>query len=320
MKKEVKRKYKEIIAFIIGGMIFGSIGVYATINLSSSEITYDNKLSGIKATTLKGAIDELYEKAKSGGSGDSGESNPKGNFMAAYTYNSSTCITGEESSCQKTECYNNKTKGSCPNGTIIKYKVNDTTVKYFHVIHDDGETMTMQQRENTIYNRGWYSSQDTTKGPLTVLPELEKATKDWTNVNLQTYTMGTTNFNGTNAYTGCSANDSTGIITCSRNVYTLGARTARARMITVQEATSLGCKTKGQSCPNYMNNYLYKSTENGGTVNDEGQNYGYWTMGAYFESGGLLEYAWILRFGGNAGIEGTLSSSYGGRAVVVINK
>ena len=143
MKKEVKRKYKEIIAFIIGGMIFGSIGVYATINLSSSEITYDNKLSGIKATTLKGAIDELYEKAKScesGGSGDSGESNPKGNFMAAYTYNSSTCITGEESSCQKTECYNNKTKGSCPNGTIIKYKVTDTVAKYFHVIHDDGET------------------------------------------------------------------------------------------------------------------------------------------------------------------------------------
>ena len=320
MKKEVKRKYKEIIAFIIGGMIFGSIGVYATINLSSSEITYDNKLSGIKATTLKGAIDELYEKAKScesGGSGDSGESNPKGNFMAAYTYNSSTCITGEESSCQKTECYNNKTKGSCPNGTIIKYKVTDTVAKYFHVIHDDGETMTMQQRENTIYNRGWYSSQDTTKGPLTVLPELEKATKDWTNVNLQTYTMGTTNFNGTNAYTGCSANDSTGIITCSRNVYTLGARTARARMITVQETVSLGCKRRSKSCPNYMNNYLYKSTENGGTVNDDRDSSGYWTMGARSSSQNvfIMEYDGSVNYSANP-----TNPYYGGRAVVVVSK
>lgn len=53
---------------------------------------------------------------------------PVGKFAAAYTYNqtkgvSNYCITGMESVCKKTACYNIRTAGSCPAGTIIRYKV-----------------------------------------------------------------------------------------------------------------------------------------------------------------------------------------------------
>ena len=82
----------------------------------------------------------------------------------------------------------------------------------------------------------------------------------WSNVNVQTYTMGTTVFRD-NAYTGCSSSSS-----CTTNTYTLASRTAKARMITVQEAKALGCSEATKSCPIWMYNYLYKSSSNGGTA------------------------------------------------------
>ena len=44
---------KYIIGFILGAIIFGTIGVYAAINYEASQIVY-------KSTTLDKAIDELY--------------------------------------------------------------------------------------------------------------------------------------------------------------------------------------------------------------------------------------------------------------------
>ena len=63
MKKENKKKYLKtnIISFIIGMIIFGSIGVYAVVTFSSNDVTYDNKESGLSSTNVKGAIDELYK-------------------------------------------------------------------------------------------------------------------------------------------------------------------------------------------------------------------------------------------------------------------
>ncbi len=241
------------------------------------------------------------------------------NIKVAYTYNSSSCITGEEETCVETSCYENSSVGSCPAGTIIKYAVNDTEEKYFHVLHDDGDTMTLQQRENTVYNTAWYSSSDdNSKGPLTILPVLENATSGWTNVNNQTYTMGTTNFNNTNAYTGCDNN-----LNCTTNTYTLGQRTGKARMITMQEATAVGCTTSNLSCPNFMNNYLLDSTSNGGTVNDthteNGATYngGYWTMSA---SSSDADHAWTVYYLGYVGRSSTSDTRTGARAVVVVNK
>jgi len=126
-------------------------------------------------------------------------------------------------------------------GTIVQYKVNDYIIKYFHVVSDNGDTLTLQQRENIVYDTMWYEdASDNTKEPLTILSALENATSTWTNVSDQTYTLGSTTFKD-NAYTGCSYDSTNKVFNCTMNRYTLGPRTAKARMITVQEASHLGC-------------------------------------------------------------------------------
>lgn len=249
------------------------------------------------------------------------------NIIDAYTYNpggsaeldSTKCITGEEETCQRTDCYKDKNANTCPVGTIVRYMVNDDTMKYFYVLHDDGDVMTLQQRENTVYNTSWYidtdsntNLSDNTKGPITVLSVLEDITKDWSNVNDQTYTMGTTNFNNTNAFTGCS--DSS----CTTNSYTLAERVAKARMLTLQEALALGCTTAEKTCPIWMNNYLNNSTTYGG-VNDDNtdeKNFGYWTMSTTSST----IHSYVISSSGNIGKQEITDSSFGARAVVVVNK
>ena len=329
IKDFVNKNYKVVIGIIIGITISVGIGVSA---VATKDITYDNTTSGLTSTNLQGAIDELNTKATTK-INEAEKKCPTGyictksnsNIVKAYTYNSTSCITGEESTCVENSCYVSQTSGSCPAGTIIKYKVNDSTTKYFHVLHDDGATMTLQQRENIVKNRAWYYddagvSGDNTIGPLDVLPELESATTGWTNVNDQTYTMGTTNFNNTNSYTGCSSYNS-----CTANTYTLAQRTAKARMITVQEAAALGCTASSKSCPIWVYNYLGCSTNYGGIVNEGScqnpDNRGYWTMSTYSSKhtmSNAFAYAWLVDESGSL-TEGYYYA-YGARAVVVINK
>ena len=63
IKSFVKKNYKLVIGFIIGGLVFGTF-VYASDTFKSSDVSYDNKTSGLASTTLQGAIDELNEKIK----------------------------------------------------------------------------------------------------------------------------------------------------------------------------------------------------------------------------------------------------------------
>ena len=242
----------------------------------------------------------------------------------AVSYDPTSCVTGEEATCVETTCHQNKTLGSCPIGTILKVKVSPETSKYFYVLHDNGETITLQQRENTVYNTAWNAtSSDNSKGPLTILSKLEEVTQDWSNVNTQTYTMGTTDFNGTNAFTSC--NFSSDAVTCTENSYTLGSRSAKARMITAQEAFAVGCTGSSSSgtCPIWMINYLKQSTQNGGTVDDTHtengatNNNGYYTMQAY---AGTQNRAIILDQGGYLTDVAISRNFYGARAVIEINK
>ena len=145
------------------------------------------------------------------------------------------------------------------------------------------------------------------------MPTLEDTTKEWTNVVDQTYTMGTTNFNNTTAFTGCSE---TG---CTINSYTLAERTAKARMITMQEAIALGCTSAEKTCPIWMNNYLNNSTTYGGTNDDkkDEKNLGYWMMSTAFSNSTK---SYIAAYGGNIGQFEVTSADFGARAVVVINK
>lgn len=321
MKKIIKIIKQNIIGFILGLIVTGT-SVYATTVILGSNILYDNANSKLTSTNVQDAIDELYDKTFTK------------KKIRAYTYSeteSNKCINGEEKTCVETTCYESKTANSCVQGTIIKYYVNDTEQKVFYVLHDNGETITMQQRENTVRNIPWYKdADDNTKGPLTILPYLEAATATWTNVEFQEYTAGYTNFYE-NAYTGCTYSTSNYKITCSVNTYngdstnlTLSKRKVRARMITAQEASSTGCLVwNGGSCPDWMYNYLYQSKTHGGsyddnTVNENGAyNYDYWTMSALSSSS---TYALTIGRGGDLSLNGTTGMAYGARAVVVIYK
>lgn len=233
-------------------------------------------------------------------------------IKAVYQFDQNSCVTGEEASCVLSECYQNRGVGSCPAGTIVKYEVSPGNEKIFYVLHDDGVTLTLQQRENIIRNTMWYTEIDNTKGPLTVLATLEEATKDWSFVNNQKYEMG----NSPSTFTSCSFDS------CSNNKYSL-ARNAKARMITLQEAVALGCNSSDQSCPVWMYNYLAQSTSFGGTVNDTsvdaitGQaNFAYWTMSSYSESSSAL----FVDYSGSIRANTPTSTYYGARPVIVVFK
>ena len=63
MKKFFKNNYKLLIGIIIG-VILSGVGVYAaTILYNSHAVGFDNTCSGMIATNVQDALDELYEKA-----------------------------------------------------------------------------------------------------------------------------------------------------------------------------------------------------------------------------------------------------------------
>ena len=263
------------------------------------------------------------------------------NIVTAYQYDENTtsptfCLGGDETTCQETTCYEDTTEGSCPAGTIIKYHVNDTDDKYFNVLYDKGNSLTMQQRENTVYSTAWYAdSDDNTKGPTTILPALETATNGWTNVNPLTYTAGVTEF-GTGDYktanTACTGTEGAtpNSTLCSDKTYPDFTKTnVKARMITAQEAGEMGCRmyksdgSSERSCKKFMSNYLNISTSYGGTVNDyigtnNDNNHGYWTASS--NSSGLTLALGVHRSGRIDLNDNTSHVWYGARAVVEIDK
>ncbi len=329
----IKRNYKLIVGIIVGLLIAGTT-VYAATIISSINVGYSNESSKLVADNVQEAIDEVYDKSFNK------------TQITAYEYSEQDpkCINGEEKTCVKTDCY--KKGKACSQGTVIKYYVNDSEFHYFYVLRDDGTTITMQQRENTIRNIPWHAgANDNSKGPDTILPQLEAATSTWVNVNVLEYEPGVTNLYE-NAYTGCTYTASTTSdykIRCETNTYTnsvLGTRKARARMITVLEASSTGCLVwkngatdsrvikpsinayNQGSCPDWMHNYLWQSKNFGGsynndTVNENGEyNYDYWTMSA---NSGNTPYAWYVARDGLVNNNVTYAD-YGARAVVEITK
>ena len=335
MKKIVKKNYKILIGIVIGIIVSTAVTYGAEQLISGNEVLYNNGASQGTSDNVQGAIDELYNKLYDK------------SLITAYTYNETKgdnnyCVNGEEKTCKKTECYKKGSK--CNQGTIIKYYVRENEYHYFYVLHDDGEKITMQQRENTVRNIPWNEIiQDNSKGPITILNALEQATSTWTNVNVIEYTPGVTELNG-NKFTGCTYNsgkDADYKIRCEENIYeNFGFRKARARMITALEASETGClmykngdednRKLGNSidtfnlgsCPDWMHNYLHGSTINGGSYNNDTLNENkvydevYWTMSANLDN----DTAWIVNRIGNLYIYDVKSNIGGARAVVEINK
>lgn len=225
------------------------------------------------------------------------------NLIRAYTYNQvktspTFCVTGEEATCQINQCYNEENIDSCPVGTVISYRVADNDIRYFHVMNDDGEHLTMQHREATTETYKWLENPADnnflTEGPLTILDALDSVTSNWKYVNDQTFKLGETIFEN-NSYTGVKHDtwktyEVNGYeyqtITFESNSYTMNEMTRKARMITAQEAVAFGCgypagtvNDTPPSCPVWLYNYTFNATKrggDGGTVDTPFA--GYWTM------------------------------------------
>lgn len=58
-----KKNVKLVIGIIIGGVVFGTLAVYAETIIAANQVSYDNSSSGVSATNVQGAVDELYTRA-----------------------------------------------------------------------------------------------------------------------------------------------------------------------------------------------------------------------------------------------------------------
>ena len=66
MKNLFKNNIRVIVAFVLGLLIAGGVGVYA-FNIASTDVSYDNSTSGLEADNVKDALDDLYLKSASAG-------------------------------------------------------------------------------------------------------------------------------------------------------------------------------------------------------------------------------------------------------------
>ena len=243
------------------------------------------------------------------------------NIVAAYKYDetsssSTYCVIGEESTCKKISLVKGKTY---PAGTIIKYKVNSSTTKYFHILHDDGDTLTLQQRENTVNGVAWGKTTDTCDtyynssnctGPLNALSALESATKNWSNVNNQTYTIGKTKINGTVVNGNCEHSG----LSCTTSLFTFTKTNVKARLIFVQEATNINCTES--TCPIFVKNCLAPATTCGSYKFTDSA---YWTMNGTNDKLSLAACGIITTSNVMCSFDKN-ATNLGVRAVVVITK
>ncbi len=257
-------------------------------------------------------------------------------FEAAYTYNQTAgaanyCVTGEEETCEVTTCY--KDSGNCASGTIFKYAVKSTYpderrvdslnnhVYYFHVLHDDGDKLTLQSRENLKSSEDAFiavnwndSNQAVADGPTRVISAIEGITNSWDYVNSIHYTMGTTEFLG-NANTDCWV-DSSHVVHCNKISYNWPEKTAKARIITAQEASNVGCLEQNGSCPIWMYNYSKQCSAHGCTNEEPATQENYATM----SSAAVTDWAWLIYSQGRLARNNIHNLLRGVRPVIELDK
>ena len=66
MRKNLKKIFNsKVFVFVLGGLLFSVVSVYAVTYFPSNQVTYDNKTSKLNSTNVQGAIDELYTTCSS---------------------------------------------------------------------------------------------------------------------------------------------------------------------------------------------------------------------------------------------------------------
>jgi hypothetical protein len=198
--------------------------------------------------------------------------NNKPNLIYAVEYNNTVssgtygyCVTGKEDTCKGTTCYEDKSVGSCEAGTIIFYRVNDNEIYSFNVLHDDGDTITLQTNKNLTTSQ-WNTSNNVSDGPITALDAVEEITKDWTNVPKITYSLGKNGllfvknpieynpYNTTITYqdTNYTMIGDWALSNTNTSYYNEIIRSARARIISLQELVNVKCLVTPGSCPSWV--------------------------------------------------------------------
>ena len=129
-------------------MLTITIGVKAATMYASRDVIYDNSSSGTTASTVQEALDELYEKANSGG-GSTG-----------------MCIAANG-----TISYALGTEYICNPGD--KYRT-------FYVLEESTNSVSLIMDENIGNNVEWDESGINVYGPRTSLAYLEEQTSSWT--------------------------------------------------------------------------------------------------------------------------------------------
>ena len=63
MKKKKNFMKSNIVAFVLGALVFWAVNATAATLMESADVGYSNASSGSTATTVQGALDDLYAKS-----------------------------------------------------------------------------------------------------------------------------------------------------------------------------------------------------------------------------------------------------------------
>lgn len=332
IKKFIKNNIKLVIGIMIGLAIAGSIGVYAATVIASSNVEYSNTTSGLTATTVQGAIDEIYEKSKT--HCPDGYTCKPALCKRATTLHTEICsqtdssrfCSGDGYASGDTITYGNLgTRGTLASGDAFDCDVNgdgtyDATTERFYYVSDmtNGVTTDSNTAVLIYYNNvsggvasnstayAYDSSKRNNNGPVTALAQLP-TTSQWKNVSL------------TNTIRAI-INESGGNTTNAGNLPTAFSYSGyAARLLTAQEVSTgcgfaVGSLTHGElssKCKFLMENTMYS--------NSTLATYGSW-LETPFASNSY--YAWLVlgdyRYVSNYSVHG--ASNYGVRPAIEVLK
>ena len=183
-------------------------------------------------------------------------------------------------------CIDNET--TCSVGSNIEVRVNNNTTYNFYILDDDGTKLTLILDRNLGETTSWnnYNSDEETmseaysKGPINALTELNLRTIGWdfiTPIENYSYT-NSDNAKNSGTYKGITIQNGVTTVTGSDDTNNIINGTARARMLTLEEAKAYGCnKSTDYSCSGENNEYkfIYENlkAEYGTTTP-----YGYWLL------------------------------------------
>ena len=231
----IRSNIKVLAAFILGGIVLGGFGVYAAV--ASSSISYSNSASGLSATTVQGAIDELNTKATTKIEAARKECPSGYNCTQNYTCSGSSCKKCVRATSLHTEvCTQTSTSNYCGAdgysvGSGITYGstgksgtfttgdafdcdvngdgiYNSLTERFYYVTDMNTSTAVLIYYNNVsggvasnstsyAYNSGGTNS----NGPVTAITQLPTTTQ-WKNVSLTNSTRNLTDNVGTVKVTG----------------------------------------------------------------------------------------------------------------------